>query len=102
MSYRSMSVTQFTVKQKRAHKAQPLTLSQLPDGSDFLDVVDAALAQIASERITDDEKQSYAEIEAWSREGRTIFVKIIVGTYGDTRNSQDLWIGVSRDLLIAS
>lgn len=93
MSYRSMSVTQFTVKQKRAHKAQPLTLSQLPDGSDFLDVVDAALAQIASERITDDEKQSYAEIEAWSREGRTIFVKIIVGTYGDTGSVREVNTG---------
>lgn len=93
MAYRSMSVTQFSAKQKRARNAQPLTLSQLPDGSDFLDVFDAALTQISSARITDDDKKSYAEIDAWSREGRTIFVTVIVGTYGDTGSVREVNTG---------
>lgn len=63
MAYRSMSVTQFTSRKKRVRKAQPLTLSQLPDGTDFLDIFDDALVQISSARITDDEKKSYAEID---------------------------------------
>lgn len=93
MAYRSMSVTQFSAKRKHARKAQPLTLSQLPDGSDFLDVVDAALVQISSARITDDDKKSYAEIDTWSREGRTILVKVIVGTYGDTGSVREVTTG---------
>ena len=80
-----------------ARKAQPLTLSQLPDGSDFLDIVDSALAQISSARITDDDKKSHAEVESWSREGRTIFATVIVGTYGDTGSVREVATGVSVD-----
>ena len=93
MAYRSMSVTQFTAHQKRIRKAHQLTLSQLPDGTDFLDFVDGALGQISSARITDDEKKSYAEIESWDRSGRTILVKVIVGTYGDTASVREVRTG---------
>jgi hypothetical protein len=102
MAYRSMSVTQFTTKQKHVRKAQPLTLSQLPDGSDFLDIVDSALAQISSARITDDDKKSYAEVESWSREGRTIFVTVIVGTYGDTGSVREVATGVEAHAITPS
>lgn len=80
--------------QQHVRKAHPLTLSQLPDGTDFIDIFDDALGQISSARITNDEKKSYAEIESWDRVGRTILVKVIVGTYGDTASVREVTTGV--------
>lgn len=94
MAYRSMSATQFTVKVKHARKAKLLTLSQLPDGSDFLDIVDEALRSISSARITDDDRKSYAEIDGWSRRGRTILLNVIVGSYGDTGSVREVATGL--------
>lgn len=93
MAHRSMSVTQFTAKKKHARGAQLLTLSNLPDGSDFLEIVDDALVQISSARITDDVRKSYAEIEEWHRVGRTILLTVVVGTYGDTASVRDVVTG---------
>lgn len=93
MAYRTMSVTQMTARKKHARGVPLLDLSKLPNGDDFLDLFDAALADMASSRITDDAKKRYTEVEAWDRVGRTILMRVVVGTYGDHGSVRDLQTG---------
>lgn len=93
MAYRTMSVTQLTARKKHARGAPPLDLSLLPNGGDFLELFDQALADMASARITDDAKKRYTEVESWERVGRTILMRVVVGNYGDHGSVRDLQTG---------